>query len=64
MAVISKKMRNIGKKLNEKVLEGRNVSDKLPEFKKTRKGTEIYIIDGQDKIRLYDDWKKLSYALQ
>lgn len=56
-------MTNIKKRINEEtkkfypeVLEGRTVSDKLPEFRKMRKGTEIFIIEKEKRITVYDDY--------
>ncbi len=56
MTAVKKRIVNKGKKVYAEVLEGRNTSDKLPEFKKMRKGTEIFIIEKEKRITVYDDY--------
>lgn len=56
MTGFKNRISSIGKKVNEEALSGIKLSDKLPEFRKSRKGTEIYILKGETKIRVYDDY--------
>lgn len=56
MTDIKKRIVNKGKKFYAEVLKRRNVSDKLPEFKKMRTGTEIFIIEREKRITVYDDY--------
>lgn len=56
MTNIKKRILNKGKKFYVEALERRNVSDKLPEFQKMRTGTEIFIIEKEKRITVYDDY--------
>lgn len=56
MTDIKKRILNKGKKFYVEALERRNVSDKLPEFQKMRTGTEIFIIEKEKRITVYDDY--------
>jgi hypothetical protein len=56
MTELTKMKRKIGMKRNMEELKKRSVSEKLPEFEKMRTGTEIYVLDGEKKIRVYNDY--------
>lgn len=56
MTAIGKIIMKKGRKFYAEVLKRRNVSDKLPEFKEMRTGTEIFIIEKEKRITVYDDY--------
>lgn len=56
MTDIKKRILNKGKKFYAEVLEMKTISDKLPKFQEMRTGTEIFVIERERRITVYDDY--------
>lgn len=56
MKELEKRIMNKGKRFYPDVLNGRSISDKLPVFEEMRTGTEIFIIQKEKRVTVYDDY--------
>lgn len=56
MTNIEKRITEETKKFYPEVLEGRSVSDKLPKIEEMSRGTEIFVIEREQLVTIYDDY--------